>query len=533
MIKHEGDKWVLYSHDGKKKLGTHDTKGEAQKQEAAINIRKYAQVRVLASAYEVREDTFEGRPHLVVPVVALVQGVLHAMNSATPELVTAEEFTRPAVVGGFDGRPLFHGHPLVNGEAVSGNSPTILEERCIGRVFNSTVKSDRLTVEAWIDVAKCEAVAPELLERVRALKAIEISVGVFCESDVEEAGEYEGNKYAGSWRDIVPDHLALLVEGDRGACSNAMGCGVRAAKQEGQMVKKAGLVARLLNAFRAQQAPEEMSDNDIRRNLIDALREADKTVSWVEAFYPETKLVVYSCYIPSTETGPEMGMGYQSTMYQREYAVDDSGVVTLGETVTEVEPVLTYQAVPTVEGVVAAQAPKAAQGAPCRCQDHKDTRSASDMKKEELVTFLATATDEQLAALSAAVEPAAPAEVAAVVETKVEVPAVAAAAKTPSFEEILATAEPSVRDAIAEGQRVGAAKRAESIKTLKATNRCDLTDKELAALSQAQLDQFVKLAGAPTVDFSAAGASRTQETAQEIPAAPDMVAAIKAARGTK
>src|SRR6185369_3044262 len=166
MIKHEGDKWVLYSHDGSKKLGEHDTKADAEKQEAAINIRKHAQMRVFASVsseYEVREETFEGRPHLVVPVVALVQGVLHAMNSPTPELVTAEEYTRPGVVGGFDGRPLFHGHPLVDGVPVSGNSPDILESKSIGRVFNAAVKNNKLAVEAWIDIEKCEAVAPDLL----------------------------------------------------------------------------------------------------------------------------------------------------------------------------------------------------------------------------------------------------------------------------------------------------------------------------------------------------------------------------------
>ena len=40
MIKHEGRHWILYSSDGKKKLGTHSSRGDAKRQEMAINISK-------------------------------------------------------------------------------------------------------------------------------------------------------------------------------------------------------------------------------------------------------------------------------------------------------------------------------------------------------------------------------------------------------------------------------------------------------------------------------------------------------------
>lgn len=40
MIRHEGDKWKVYTKDGKKLLGTHDTEKEAQAQLAAIEISK-------------------------------------------------------------------------------------------------------------------------------------------------------------------------------------------------------------------------------------------------------------------------------------------------------------------------------------------------------------------------------------------------------------------------------------------------------------------------------------------------------------
>ena len=40
-IRKVGNKWVLYTKNGKRRLGTHDTKKEAKAQETAINIAKH------------------------------------------------------------------------------------------------------------------------------------------------------------------------------------------------------------------------------------------------------------------------------------------------------------------------------------------------------------------------------------------------------------------------------------------------------------------------------------------------------------
>jgi hypothetical protein len=40
MIKRNGNKWELWSADGKKLLGTHNTRGEALAQERAIQANK-------------------------------------------------------------------------------------------------------------------------------------------------------------------------------------------------------------------------------------------------------------------------------------------------------------------------------------------------------------------------------------------------------------------------------------------------------------------------------------------------------------
>jgi hypothetical protein len=165
-------------------------------------MQRLAQLTVAASGYTTRTETFDGRDHLVVPVVALVEGVVHAMNAKNAEFVSASEFSRAP--GGWNGRPLFFGHPLsAKGAPVSGNTPAVLEAKSIGRIFNASIKSAKLAMEAWIDVDKAKEIAPEILERVEAGETIEISVGVFVDTD-EAEGEYQGRKYLGEWHDIVP-----------------------------------------------------------------------------------------------------------------------------------------------------------------------------------------------------------------------------------------------------------------------------------------------------------------------------------------
>jgi hypothetical protein len=171
----------------------------------------------LASA--IRTEQYQGREHLVVPVIALVEGVVHAMNAAGPEFVSADEFP-----SGWDGMPVFLGHPMRNGRPVSGNSTEVLKSS-VGTIFNSGVKDKKLTMEAWVDVARADAT---LLKRLRASDPIEVSIGAFVETDTS-TGEYNGKTYKGAWHNMTPDHLALLPEGHVGACSMDMGCGVRAA----------------------------------------------------------------------------------------------------------------------------------------------------------------------------------------------------------------------------------------------------------------------------------------------------------------
>jgi hypothetical protein len=174
---------------------------------------------------DVREDTMQGRAYLVAPVVAIVQGVLQGANSDVPELALAGAFG--AHPEGWDGRPVVMNHPYVDGDYVSANSPAVLSDWGFGHIFAARVEDDKLKVEAWIDIDRANEQGGEFastLTRLQNKEPVEVSVGAFIEQ-METSGVYHGKDYGAVWVNVVPDHLALLSDGVKGACSIADGCG--------------------------------------------------------------------------------------------------------------------------------------------------------------------------------------------------------------------------------------------------------------------------------------------------------------------
>lgn len=460
-----------------------------------------------------RTETYLGREWTVVPVVALVEGVIHAMNSKHPEYVSAQVFSRAPMM--WNGRPVFVGHPMKGADPVPGNTPETLEALGAGLVFNAGVKNNKLAMEAWIDNARADVVPDlsALLERVAAGEPIEISVGAFVDTN-DASGEYNGKEYQGEWIEIFPEHLALLPEGDIGACSREMGCGVRAAKGATMDAPKKSFLARVMSALRVAQEPDEMSDNDVRRKLYDALKEAGTRETYVEAVFDAE--FVYCVYAYDT---------YATAKYfRRGFTVDANGAVTLSGEPVEVEPVLKYE---SVAGEEEAPAPTVASSCGCKRTPQPTTLSQEkpNMKKEDILAKLEGATEEQLANIGKVFEPAPAVDTPA---PAVDVPTVA---KAPTFNDLLSAADPDVRESINTGIRVARERKAATIKSLKDTGKCTFSDEQLQGMTQAQLDSMVTLAGVPaaSVDFSAAGLPRVPETpAGDVPAAPSLVDAIRA-----
>lgn len=194
---------------------------------------------IVSNSNAVRRESFEGREHLVVPVVMVVQGVLQGSDGNV--LFPPEEIDKyPAA---WNGRPIPVLHPEQNGAQVSANSPDIIEKNTIGSIFNAHSEGGKLKAEAWIDVEKAIRLGNEpLLAQLENGEVVEISTGYF--SDLEpKRGTWEGVDYIGVHRNIRPDHLALLP-GEVGACSIEDGCGTRVNSKKGD-----GFVTKLQRAF--------------------------------------------------------------------------------------------------------------------------------------------------------------------------------------------------------------------------------------------------------------------------------------------
>ena len=180
----------------------------------------------------VRHEQHNGRDHLVVPVVMIVQGVLN------DSLLLAEEFGK--FPEAWDGRPVPIHHPERNGSPISANSPDV-HERAVGTIYNTHVDGDKLKAELWIDPNK---LPPELLTHMEAGKVLEVSTGYFCEEETKP-GVFNGRSYQFIDRNIRPDHLALLP-GQIGACSVEDGCGTPRVNEAGFFEKLVTKVAEMV-----------------------------------------------------------------------------------------------------------------------------------------------------------------------------------------------------------------------------------------------------------------------------------------------
>jgi hypothetical protein len=509
----------------------------------------------------IRTAQFNDREHIVIPVVMMCEGVVWAVNSPIPALVLAEEFARNPL--GWNGRPVVGGHPYKHGEPVSANDPQVLADNAFGTIFNTEVKGTRLCAEAWIDTLKASrpgSIGERTLQRIREGNDIlEVSVGVF--TDVEnKSGLFNGQKYDGIWRDYVPDHLAILAEGDIGACSVEMGCGAMRAAATHHLVTSNGLIAMRANqplevkvvneddkpkpkgikerfaaflaSFKTDIAiAEDASDREVANLLDSALRASEPGFLGIDEVFSADGKVVFAV------------MPADRFLLMRRSFTLDGGAVTLKDDREEVVRRSTFE--PVVAG---------ASGG-CGCGGHKkdDTtpvkvEGVTDMNKTDriaklvaskklgpamTVKVLESLTDEQITAIEAAAETAT--VETPVVDMKVETPVVVASSAKTVDEYINLAPDGPMRDMLRENLRVANEKKTMLISRLRASNRCsveDYPDTELQAMSIQALERIGKLAGielastTPT-DFSLNSTRKDEGKADEIAEPPSLVAAIQ------
>ena len=285
------------------------------------------QVYITATAdYEIREITYQGRTHLVVPVVMMVEGVHN--GSGGPIFHRAEILQD--LPERWNGIPITVNHPEQNEINVSGNSPEIMDQYAVGQVFNAHYDNG-LKAEAYIDLERIQEISPEALAYLRARRPLDVSVGVF--NAVEPiTGEWDGETYESVAVNYVPDHLALLP-GGQGACAWADGCGIRVNKEGGDPVKdllktfkeigQKGYAASLIN--------NEEGFQEISQLLQNALNSMDTNTKMY--FLEEVYANDFVYRVRNAEGG--------STLYRRGYSVNN-GTVEMADNTVEVRKQVSY-----------------------------------------------------------------------------------------------------------------------------------------------------------------------------------------------
>lgn len=536
--------------------------------EASVQLREVP-IRHAGLNALMRSASFEHRDHLVVPVIALVEGVLHAVNASEPELVLASEFS--IAPGGWGGRIVCWDHPVIDGNRVTANSPRTSERYGIGSVFNPEVKGKQLTMEAWLDSNKeMLPESKELIRRLRAGDAVEVSVGVYVVAEKSE-GVHDGKPYKAIWREIVPDHLAMLPKGAIGACSIADGCGAartarsffitaggyevvpeekttvnKCAKCNKEHDGECAVVPPVPRSLRerfaallglAKRKPEDLTSNALDDALDTALRASEPGYQGLVDVNLTTNEVIYAA-------APDPDV---MQFYQRSYTVGEDNSVTVNSKKTEVAPKTRYEPVEA-----SAAEPKHAEGCPCGGQKPGDSHSEGEPMKiaqdrvkaliakskgaftDADIAFLEARSEDQFKTLEGQAEPP-------VVDTKVAdttkaadttVKAVDTTPKTLTEDEWLKTAPQSIQDMVNRQKALDLETRAASVKRLK-----DCSSFSEAELNAMPLDTLVKMNKSipqprATVDYSIRDAARDNDP-NVIPAPRDLTAAIKAARGTK
>ncbi len=300
---------------------------------------------------EIRTAILYDQEHTIIPCVALVEGVLWPGNAPGPELALAEEFGR--FPEGWNGRPVVYDHPKVDGKPVSASSPDVLEDNSFGQIFNTTLVDNKLKLEIWINNARVEALSEEAQEVIADLQnennIVEVSTGLFTMSE-PSSGTFDGEDYESIWRNIVPDHLAVLPPGVKGACSVADGCGaprtnnmqpvMRACQLSPAPVTNAcdcddqekGIFKRLMEAagglFSFTSSSEHLSDSDLRAALNVGLATAmPDSYTWILAVYQggdDSGTFVYES-------------GFDGALFQRTFSIDGESIA-IGEEATPVRP---------------------------------------------------------------------------------------------------------------------------------------------------------------------------------------------------
>jgi len=273
-----------------------------------------------------REEVLNTRKHIVVPVVMMVQGVHSGSGGAL--LYTNEELGKQTEQ--WNGRPVVIGHPKdEQGNFTTANSPDSSDAYAVGCLYNTSIEETKLLSEVWIDVKNAKEKYPEVITKLDADDTIEVSTGL-TSTVLNEKGNFNGKEYVGVATNIIPDHLAILLN-EKGACSCESGCGINVTNSAGGLKTPENIEERLVS----NRLSGNLTFNEIRDGVTNAVRNAlpNSKDTWLWIRDISNKEAVYA--IEDTNNVEKY--------YKTSYTINKDKQIVLGNDLQEVERVITYE----------------------------------------------------------------------------------------------------------------------------------------------------------------------------------------------
>ena len=402
------------------------------------------------SGVPIRRETLHGRPHIVVPMAMMEEGVWDGSDG--PVLYTNEEFDKS--IPTWNNKPIAVYHPKMNGQPISACHPDVLNTQTCGVILN-TVRDTKLRAEAWLDEERTQALAPGVITNIENNVMTEISTGIISDPNSDKGTWSNGKPYVAKAVNIKGDHLAILPD-SVGAYSIAAGAGL----------------------LRVNEASFDEIRCALRKALAAKLgKPGEYWDGYVEDVYTD-KVIVWE----------------DGQFWQFAYTVSNS-VVTLGAGPTKVVRVTEYR---TAGGGVVANARAVLTSNEERC--HMDRKQ----KVDALIANSASGWAESDRKYLMEVEETVLDKFAKV--KQVEVTPTTNAATTPppnppapapahalTFNELLAAADPNVQEVIQEGMGALQENRAKLIKTITNSKGNAFTEAELNGMKTPLLRKMAGL----------------------------------------
>lgn len=526
----------------------------------------------------IRHEDFEGEDHLVVPIVALIEGVIQGANASTPELALAEVFGLFPL--SWNGRPVTLDHPEVRGMKVSASqTPDVHERETLGFLFNTELDGKKLKTEAWINLSKVEEAGEDVVEQIARFESgevVEVSTGLFAL--VQQAnGTFEGENYQGIWTQVVPDHLAILPEGTIGACSVEDGCGgprlnnahcecascqlkenempkdvkdqdkhdpeedARKKKEEedekdnsGHQKKKK---KKKMNSQSSIETDEEKQNSMVLflTGLRDKFSGVFKLKTHKELSDIDTRRALTAGLVAEDEhaffeivavfeNSFVYAKGFDGTLLSRGFSIADEGEITLNSEVTEVRPVTEFVPVNLTEEKTMTTNKEVVDGlianeATQFTEDDREWLESQDETRLNSLSPVANSEDTDKSEAKQVENKQEDSEDNASENAKVT-------ANSQTAEEFIESAPAEMQEVLSDGLRMQREVKDKLVKELVANERCGFSNEELKEMKTEQLRKLSKLGNIPSYEGQA-GSSDITTNKDDNEAIPDAPIAFK------